>query len=79
MLMENERQILLLTQAQEEIYSLRRRNEILEAKVEVMNLFGLVFRTTPNYPLQGASVDVTRELENLKKALWAKEIKKEGE
>lgn len=39
------------------IQSLRRRNEILEAKVEVMNLFGLTLQTAPAYPTQGMGED----------------------
>jgi hypothetical protein len=49
--------------AVEEIRSLRRRNEILEAKVEVMNLFGVVFHTQPTYPTQGMGEDAAWLLE----------------
>lgn len=53
----------LLIGAREEILSLRRRNEILSAKVEMIDLFSLVLHTKPAYPSQGASVDVAWELE----------------
>lgn len=39
----------LLMRAIDEVTQLRRSNEILGAKVEVMELFGAVFRTHPNY------------------------------
>lgn len=39
----------LMLQAIHEIQQLRRSNEILGAKVDVMELFGLVFRTAPKY------------------------------
>lgn len=53
----------LLIGAREEILSLRRRNEILSAKVEMIDLFSLVLHTKPAYTTQGASVDVAWELE----------------
>lgn len=43
--------------ALEEIRSLRRRNEILEAKVEVMNLFAVTLHSSPAYPSQGMGED----------------------
>lgn len=52
----------LLQDAKQEIESLRRRNEILSAKVEVMDLFATVLHTTPNYGNQAMSVDVAWEL-----------------
>lgn len=55
----------LLDRAAAEIRELRRRNEVLAAKVEVMDLFALVLKTTPNYPREGAGVDVAWELERL--------------
>ncbi len=48
----------LLIAASSEIQQLRRDNEILGAKVEVMELFGLVLRTQPNYGSRGASEDI---------------------
>lgn len=55
----------LLTQAKHQIISLRRRNEILEAKVEVMNLFGTVLHTQPAYVQQGAEVDIVWRIDRL--------------
>lgn len=46
-----------------EIRQLRRINEVLTAKVEVMELFGLVFRTQPNYGSQGMAEDVVWKIE----------------
>ena len=53
----------LLRKAIWEIQDLRRRNEVLSAKVEVMDLFHLVLRTQPNYGSQGASIDVAWEMQ----------------
>lgn len=39
----------LMLRAIDEIQQLRRTNEVLSAKVEVMELFGLLFRAAPNY------------------------------
>lgn len=39
------------------IKDLRRRNEILEAKVEVMNLFAVTLHSHPAYPTQGMGED----------------------
>jgi hypothetical protein len=51
--------------AVEEIRGLRRRNEILEAKVEVMNLFGLTLHTQPAYPTQGMGEDAAWLLQRI--------------
>ncbi len=48
----------LLSNAMHEIRDLRRRNEILNAKVEVMDLFACVLHTTPASRSQGAAPDV---------------------
>lgn len=60
----------LLRQAREEILRLRRTNDILSAKVEVIELFSLVFQTQPAYPSTGMSIDVAwliqRRLEAIK-------------
>ena len=53
----------LLTDAIHEIRSLRRQNEILSAKVEVMDFFAMVLHTTPAQPSQGFSPDVAYALE----------------
>lgn len=59
----------LLMKAQEEILSLRRENEILRAKVEVINLFETTLHTSPARRDVGAGEDVAwllrRELEIL--------------
>lgn len=48
----------LLLHAQHEILDLRRRNEVLQAKVDTMDLFALVLRTTPQYLSVGMGEDV---------------------
>lgn len=48
----------LLLQAKEEISSLRRANEILGAKVEVMELFACVLHTDPARRSQGMGEDI---------------------
>lgn len=52
----------LLISAEQEIVSLRRSNEILRAKVDTMDLFALVLKTTPNHPSYGAGEDVAWSL-----------------
>ena len=52
----------LLKDAQQEIQQLRRRNEILGAKVEVMDSFMCVLHTKPAEHLQVMSVDIARQL-----------------
>ncbi len=54
---------MLMENAAHEIRDLRRRNEVLAAKVEMIDLFSLVFRTRPDYPSVGAAPDVVWELE----------------
>ena len=53
----------LLTGAMHEIRDLRRRNEILGAKVEVMDFFALVLHTQPAHRSEGASIDVAWQLQ----------------
>ena len=52
-----------LASAKHEIIALRRQNELLRAKVEVMDLFAVVLHTKPAYPDQCVSVDVVWEIE----------------
>lgn len=52
-----------LREAQHEINSLRRRNEILAAKVEVMDSFMCVLHTSPAVHTQCASPDVVYRME----------------
>lgn len=51
-----------LLAAKHEIEALRRRNEILQAKVEVMDLFACVFHTSPATYNPPMGVDVSWEL-----------------
>jgi len=53
----------LLRDAAAEIRALRRHNEILEAKVGVMELFACVLHTTPAQRHEGAAVDIAWELD----------------
>lgn len=53
----------LLRDAIYEIRELRHRNEILAAKVEVMDLFALVLNTQPNHRSVGMSPDVIFSME----------------
>jgi hypothetical protein len=53
----------LMSEAAGEIRQLRHANEVLAAKVEVMELFAVVLNTSPAYRSQGASVDVVGLLE----------------
>ena len=53
----------LLTNAMYEIHALRRRNEILSAKVEMIDLFACVLHTQPASSPQGASPDVAWALQ----------------
>lgn len=63
----------LLIDAENEIKSLRRQNEILAAKVEVMDLFAGVLHTSPACRQRGASPDVAWQLRNKIDELTAKE------
>lgn len=53
----------LLIQAREEIIHLRRRNEILSAKVEMIDLFACILNTRPWAPVEGKGEDVAWKLE----------------
>lgn len=67
---EPDEKIDLMGRAIDEINTLRHRNEILEAKVQTMDLFALVLRTEPKYPSQGYGEDIAwkmqRYLDNAK-------------
>lgn len=52
----------LLVKAREEIIALRRRNEILSAKVEVMDLFACVLHTQAAHRNDGMTIDIAWEL-----------------
>jgi len=58
-----------LHEAKQTILQLRRTNEILSAKVEVMNLFATVLHTQPAYNSQSMSPDVCWEIDNRLKEL----------
>ncbi len=59
----------VLGAARHEIIALRRRNEILSAKVEVMDLFACVLHTMPSQRTQGMEVDVAWQLEKEQAAI----------
>jgi hypothetical protein len=52
----------ILLAAKAEIEMLRRRNEVLEAKVSTMELFATVLHTMPYHPSRPEGVDVAWEL-----------------
>jgi len=52
-----------LKEAQNEIRALRHQNEVLAAKVEVMDNFMCVLHTAPAVKTQGVGIDVTYELQ----------------
>ena len=54
---------ILLNEARHEILDLRRANEILRAKVEVMELFACVLHTQPARGSQGMAPDVAWALQ----------------
>ena len=54
----------LLLEAVVEVRSLRRENEILRAKVEVMDLFACVLHTSPALKSQGMAPDVAWAMQN---------------
>lgn len=57
-MMKNHELIILLNQGAEEIRMLRHRNEVLEAKVSVMDLFATVLFTKPHQQSVGMGEDV---------------------
>lgn len=66
----------LLLHAMHEIRDLRRRNEILGAKVEMIDLFACVLHTEPFRSTQGAAPDVAWALQKKIDALAAEEAAK---
>jgi hypothetical protein len=56
-----------LAAAAQEISSLRRDNEILRAKVEVLDFLELLFFTKPNYPTVGMGEDIVWKLQQAMK------------
>lgn len=61
--MTNEELIQLLNEARHEITALRTRNQLLEAKVHVMEFFEAVFRTMPYHEAVAMSPDVCWHLQ----------------
>lgn len=61
-LRERTMDIRLLIDAQQEILALRRRNELLEAKVSTMELFGLALKTLPASQSRVETVDIAWKL-----------------
>ncbi len=60
----------LMQKAMDEIRTLRRANEILEAKVEVMNIFRDAVRARPpEYGYAGGQIDVVWEMQEYLKKL----------
>lgn len=53
----------LLINAQNEIVQLRKQNEILKAKVDVMELFACVLHTNPARMVQGQEIDVVWQIQ----------------
>lgn len=53
----------MLAGAMYEIRDLRRRNEILGAKVEMIDLFACVLNTQPAHLSRGASIDIAWQIE----------------
>lgn len=62
----------LLEDAMREIVSLRRDNELMRAKLEVMDLFACVLHTKPAMRTEGASLDVAWALQKAIDGLDAK-------
>lgn len=71
----------ILERAAEEIRSLRRANEVLAAKVDTMNLFALVLRTSPSYQGQGEGEDIAWRIDQVLSDLKAndKDFKEVGD
>jgi hypothetical protein len=65
-----------LRDAQAEILDLRRRNEILSAKVEMIDLFACVLHTKPAEHVRGASPDVAYALGQLAQDIETEEADK---
>ena len=53
----------LLQEARAEILHLRRRNEVLAAKVEMIDLFACVLHTRPAVPVEGMGEDIAWKLQ----------------
>lgn len=71
--MENELKNTLLT-AKYEIESLRRQNEVLSAKVEVMNLFACVLHTQPALDPRVYGEDISWKLQRIVDDMSAEKV-----
>lgn len=56
--------IRIIEELNQEVRALRRRNEILDAKVEVMELFACTLHTRPAERTQAMCVDICHEATN---------------
>jgi hypothetical protein len=65
--------IQILTEATHEIHRLRRQNEILNAKVEVMELFACVLHTSPAQHGNCMAVDIAWQMEKEAERLKAEQ------
>lgn len=66
----------LLQDAEVEIQGLRRRAEILQAKVDTMDLMACMLFTAPHQPVQGMSPDVAWQLRKKIDEIEATETKR---
>lgn len=67
--MNNREAINALRAAEEEIISLRRRNELLQAKVDMVELFRTVLLTQPHQDRNGAAEDPLGKIRRLARDL----------
>lgn len=68
----------LIEDAAHEIRSLRRTNEILNAKVEMIDLFACVLHTKAAEHIHGAGIDIAWKLDKEADRLKKEEYEKEG-
>lgn len=69
----------ILQEARHEIMALRRRNELLAAKVEMVELFASVHRTTPFSQPQQMAPDIVYQMERAIDELAEAELPKTHE
>lgn len=65
-----------LKDAANEIKSLRKRNELMSARLEMFDNMMLIFTSSPAYKGQGMAPDIVYDLE--KQAVYLEELQKEG-
>lgn len=61
----------ILLRAKNEINALRNRNSILEAKVEMIDLFATVLHSKPAQRLESSGIDVAWEIDKFLRELHA--------